>query len=179
LPFALIALIASNAAGAAPGPGLDAGHPRLEVFAGPSSGDEGNLFAGHVGLEFVAAEALGFAVAPQFGIASSDNVDDDQGVIASLDLMLRWYPLRLGRFSTFIEAGPGIQYAGSTSFPASGTHANFRLRAGIGARWQVAERWDVTAGYNWLHMSTGNVLEPNVGHDGPIYTLGAAMRLRR
>ncbi|MEO0973799.1 MAG: acyloxyacyl hydrolase [Pseudomonadota bacterium] len=150
---------------------------KLDTFIVGANGDEGDLVAAHVGLEYTAAPRLGITVAPQLSVSRAQNTQDDTVAIVAADIQLRWYGLRAGRLASFIEAGAGAQYTGQRSFPASGTHFNFRLRAGLGARVAVTPRWEVLSGYNWLHMSNGNALTPNVGHDGPMYFIGATYSL--
>jgi hypothetical protein len=158
---------------------IERGQPRMEGYVMRASGDEGRLAGAHLGMEFVAAERLGVTVTPQIGLARGRNVEDDLSLISSADLQVRWYFLRLSRFGLFVDAGAGIQYSATRSLPASGAHFNFRLRAGVAGRVRLTPRWDLLAGYNWLHMSTANVLIPNVGHDGPMHFVGASYALRR
>jgi hypothetical protein len=172
-----LGLLFSIAAEAQLNPPLETGSPRVEILGVTASGDEGDLRGVLAGAEFVLAERLGVTATPQIGLASAENVDGDDSLITSVDLQLRWYALRVQRLGLFIDAGTGLQYAGNKSFPATGAHINFRLRAGLGARLQLTPRWDVRGGYNWLHMSTANAFTPNVGHDGPMLFLGTSFSL--
>lgn len=151
--------------------------PGAELTVVAGNGDEGDLVGMMAGLEFLAAPRLGVTITPQLGLARGQNVEGDLTLLASTDLQFRWYPLHWGPASVFVEAGGGLQHTGPDSFPAAGSHANFRLRAGTGARLQLSSAISMLVGYNWLHMSNGNLLTPNVGHDGPIYFITISRQL--
>ena len=150
----------------------EAGVWRPESFFAFAYGDEGETYTLHVGAEWNPAESGGFAVAPQLVFGAANNTDDVWSALSGFDLQLRWYQRPIGAWDWFFEAGAGVQYVGPQSYPRSGTHWNGRLRAGVGARYACDDRLDLLMGVGWLHMSNGNALQPNVGHDGPMFYLG-------
>ncbi len=150
---------------------------RPETFFAFNYGDEGETYALHLGAEyFDPADDNNLAIAPQLVFAAANNTDDRWSALTGFDLQLRWYQdTGNDDWSWFLEAGAGIQYVGPQSFPRSGTHWNGRLRAGAGLRYRANDRVDLLAGLGWLHMSNGNALQPNVGHDGPLAFLGISL----
>ena len=162
-------------------PPLDLAQPLLESQWQPESffafayGDEGETYALHVGSEWRGHPNPDFRIAPQLVFAAANNTDDAWSALTGFDLQLRFYQEPVGSLEWFFEIGAGIQYVGPESFPRSGTHLNGRLRAGIGGRYQANDRVDLLAGLGWLHMSNGNALQPNVGHDGPMAYLGVSV----
>jgi hypothetical protein len=144
-----------------------------EMFFAFAYGDEGETYALHVGTEVRPFyDEQDFVVAPQLVFAAANNTDDAWSALTGFDLQLRFYQEPIGNFDWFFEAGAGVQYVGPESYPRSGTHANFRLRAGVGTRYALDDGPDLIAGIGWLHMSNANALQPNVGHDGPMIYLG-------
>ncbi len=152
---------------------LDEPH-RLESFASFAYGDEGEFATAHLGVDLPVGEGP-FSVAPQLVAGAAWNTDDKTVGVYGFDLMGRWHPGGPRRFGVFLEAGAGLQYTGPASLPRTGTHANFRLRAGVGGEVRVADRVDLIAGVGWLHVSNANLLEPNNGHDGPMFYLGVRL----
>lgn len=145
---------------------------RPEAFLAFAYGDEGEVLSAHVGAAYEFDPVNRVEIVPQLGFGVAQNTDDDRPVISSFDLQMRWTPWEHEGWEAFLEWGAGLQYVGPESFPRSGTHANGRLRAGAGVRYFLEERADLIAGVGWLHMSNGNALDPNVGHDGPMFYLG-------
>ena len=147
---------------------------RPEAFVSFAFGDEGQLAAAHVGAERMLDDYPKWGIVPQLGLGPGRNVDEDYTVFTSFDLVLRRYvgEPAPGEWEMFYEAGAGLQYTGPSSFPSDGTHFNGRLRLGFGGRYIIEDRVDLIAGLNWLHMSNGNAIQPNVGHDGPMFYFG-------
>ena len=160
---------------------------RPEAFASFAWGDEGEVFAVHAGAERWLDDIGGWAVAPQLTLGIAQNTDDDRPLLTGFDLQFRRYlgsaglgggsdgsepEASPGGWRWFLEAGAGAQYVGPESLPRRGTHANFRLRGGVGARYDLNDQLGLIAGINWLHMSNANLLPGNNGHDGPMVYLG-------
>ncbi len=152
--------------------------PRLDTFVATGNGDEGEFRGAHVGVEFLAAPRMRVSITPQAGLLWAQNVEGNESLLAALDLQFRWYYLEWEAAALYLEGGGGLQYTTPKSFPATGTHLNGRLRFGAGARIALPAGLRLVGGYNWLHMSNGNALDPNVGHDGPMYYLGLSRSLR-
>jgi hypothetical protein len=152
----------------------DAASPgwRPEAFASFAWGDEGEVVGLHVGAEHWLSEDDRVAIAPQLTLGIAQNTDDDRPLLTGFDLQFRWYRWEARGWDIFLEAGAGVQYVGPESFPRRGTHANGRLRGGVGARYALDGRFDLLAGINWLHMSNANLLPKNNGHDGPMVYFG-------
>ncbi len=163
---------------APPPPMLDAEPVRWrpEAFIAFAYGDEGEVLAAHVGAAYEFDPVNRVEVVPQLGFGVAQNTDDDRPMISSFDLQMRWTAWERDGWEGFLEWGGGLQYVGPESFPRSGTHANGRLRAGAGVRYFLEDRADLIAGVGWLHMSNANVLDVNVGHDGPMFYLGLTWR---
>ncbi|MBB6430373.1 acyloxyacyl hydrolase [Algisphaera agarilytica] len=149
---------------------------RPESFVSFAYGDEGGAVQAHVGASYEFDPVNRVEVVPQLGFGVAQNTDQDRPWITSFDLQMRWTPWEYDGWEAFLEWGAGLQYVGPESMPRSGTHANGRLRAGVGIRYDLEERMDLLAGAGWLHMSNGNALQPNVGHDGPMFYLGLSWR---
>ena len=154
---------------------------RPEAFVSFAFGDEGQLASAHVGAERMLDDFPKWGIVPQLGLGPGRNVDEDYTVFTSFDLVLRRYvgEPAPGEWEMFYEAGAGLQYTGPSSFPSDGTHFNGRLRLGFGGRYVVEDRVDLIAGLNWLHMSNGNAIQPNVGHDGPMFYFRRAVGVLR
>lgn len=163
-----------------PGERIDSGPAsspwRPEAFVAFATGDEGEVLAAHVGAAYLFDPVNRVEVVPQLGFGVAQNTDDDRPLISSFDLQFRWTKWERDGWEVFFEGGGGLQYVGPESFPRSGTHFNGRLRAGVGARYELEERFEFIGGINWLHMSNGNALPNNVGHDGPMFFLGLTWR---
>ncbi|MEM6853844.1 MAG: acyloxyacyl hydrolase [Planctomycetota bacterium] len=149
---------------------------RPEAFLSFAYGDEGEVLAAHVGAAYEFDPVNRVEVVPQLGVGVAQNTDDDRPAITFFDLQMRWTAWEYEGWEAFLEWGAGLQYVGPESFPRSGTHANGRLRAGAGVRYFLEDRADLIAGVGWLHMSNANVLDVNVGHDGPMFYLGFTWR---
>ncbi|MEM9419599.1 MAG: acyloxyacyl hydrolase [Planctomycetota bacterium] len=149
---------------------------RPESFVSFAYGDEGGAVQAHIGASYEFDPIYRVEVVPQLGFGVAQNTDQDRPLITSFDLQMRWTPWEYDGWEAFLEWGAGLQYVGPESMPRSGTHANGRLRAGVGIRYYLEERMDLLAGAGWLHMSNGNALQPNVGHDGPMFYLGLSWR---
>lgn len=145
---------------------------RPEAFASFAWGDEGEVVGLHVGAERWLDQDESIAVVPQLTLGIAQNTDDDRPLLTGFDLQFRWYHWEVRGWDVFFEAGAGLQYVGPESLPRRGTHANFRLRGGIGGRYTVDDQLDIIAGLNWLHMSNANLLPGNNGHDGPMIYFG-------
>ena len=151
--------------------------PTYELFFAANHGDEGESYAVHLGCLHPVTADSDWSWNPQLLLGGTQNTAEEPSAIAGFDLMLRWTPGQsepdpADRFDWFVELGAGVQYTGPESFPQFGTHANGRLRAGLGATWQAGDDTYLVAGLGWLHMSNGNVFDVNVGHDGPMGYLG-------
>ncbi len=145
---------------------------RTEKFMSFAYGDEGELYTAHFGWEKRFGSSEQYAIAPQFALALAENTDDEIVLVNAFDLVLRQYVYQAEDLGMFLEIAGGLQYTGPESYPRSGTHANFRLRGGAGMNYRLDENLDLLAGVNWFHISNANVLDPNVGHDGPMLYLG-------
>lgn len=149
---------------------------RPEAFLAFAYGDEGEVLSAHFGAAYEFDPVNRVEVVPQLGLGVAQNTDDDLPFISSFDLQMRWTGWERDGWEIFLEWGAGLQYVGPESFPRSGTHLNGRLRAGAGIRYFLEDRTDLIAGVGWLHMSNANVLDVNVGHDGPMFYLGWTWR---
>ena len=149
----------------------------VEAFFAANHGDEGESYAFHLGALWPTADDSDWSWNPQLLIGATQNTAEQVSAIKGFDLMLRWTPgvgddEPADGLAWFLEIGAGIQYVGPESFPQFGTHLNGRLRGGFGGRFDLDDTSELLLGVNWLHMSNGNALQPNVGHDGPMLYLG-------
>ena len=147
----------------------------LELYPAFAYGDEGEFATLSVGVDrrFTGTH---FSIAPQLVLGAARNTDEETVGVYGFDLMGRYHftePLSAASpLGVYLEAGAGLQYTGPTSLPRTGTHFNFRLRAGAGAAYRLTDRCALLGGVNWFHVSNGNLLTPNNGHDGPLFYLG-------
>lgn len=90
---------------------------------------------------------------------------------------LRWHlPEFVGPFTPKIVMEIGV-HAATRPFPASGTHANFKLITGLEWTWYSRDRrTEWSAGVVWPHFSNANVLSRNSGYDGLVLRLGRSIR---
>ena len=150
----------------------------LEVYPAFAYGDEGEFATLSVGVDRRLHDT-GFSIAPQLVLGAARNTDEETVGVYGFDLMGRYHftePLSAASpLGVYLEAGAGLQYTGPTSLPRTGTHLNFRLRAGAGAAYRLTDRCALLGGVNWFHVSNGNLLTPNNGHDGPLFYLGLRM----
>ncbi len=154
-------------------PAADAAAPwPLEIFTAAGYGDEGDVYAVHIGTELPFLPERDITLAPQLVLGSVRNTDGAHSLLTAFDLMGRWQFWERPDRRLYLEAGAGAQYTGSESFPRRGTHFNFRLRAGIGGEMALDHRLRLHAGVGWLHVSNAGLLSPNNGHDGPMFFLG-------
>lgn len=78
--------------------------------------------------------------------------------------LLRVAPLQFGRVSLGAEmVGAIVLY--STRFPPGGDIYNFTWRFGAAAGYRVSERWRLSVGARWMHVSNGQGL----GAQNPSY----------
>ena len=147
----------------------------FELYPAFATGDEGEFYTLSLGIDHRPADSP-FSISPQLVLGAATNTDDDTVAVLGFDLMGRYHltppPTADAPLAFFVEAGAGVQYTGPTSLPRTGTHANFRLRAGLGGAYRLSPRHALLAGVNLFHVSNANLLEPNNGHDGPFFYLG-------
>ena len=144
----------------------------VEAFGAAGVGDgDGSLYTGHLSVTWFFADGLGVAAQPFAGYIDGEF---DDTAVAGLDVLLRWFPVREKSWALFLEGGSGAHYAFPDSFPDGGSHFNFRPMAGLGV---LAQLGPVTAsaGARYLHISNGNITQPNQGWDGFLLHAGLAI----
>lgn len=154
--------------------GAAAGEHRVGAFASALfEDDHGEIYTLHLDYEYFLRNDLALAFQPLFGIYVGDVAD---GYLAGLDLFLKWYFARAGALAFFAEVGGGGQFAFPESFPARGSHYNFRFNIGPGARLHVTDSVDVVFGARYTHMSNAYLFHPNEGYDGLTVYSGFTVR---
>ena len=147
----------------------------FEVYPSFAYGDEGEFLTLSAGIDYRPPQS-NFSIAPQLVLGAARNTDEVDVGVFGFDLMGRYHltkpPTAAAPLGLYLEAGAGLQYTGPESFPRTGTHFNFRLRGGVGVSYRLNDCGGLLAGVNWFHVSNGNLLTPNNGHDGPLFYLG-------
>ena len=159
-------------------PGTDPfaqGRWTLQLYgSGTSSKNTDGLYSGHVGVGYhfrdgisINAEFVGSAIQMQ-------NTKHDAGgdsASGAFDLILRWHFLRGDGWSIFGDVGGGVMES-MESFPANGSHFNFRPQAGLGATLRITDDCYLMGGVKWLHVSNANLRERNPGFDSAMFYMG-------
>lgn len=106
--------------------------------------------------------------------ATKSNRDDliggDDGYAGGFDIMLHQQAFMRRRFSLYLDAGGGFQYA-DDDFPSDSAY-NFRLLIGCGGTLNFTPRVRLMGGVRWLHFSNSHTTEHNNGLDAPQVYLG-------
>ena len=90
----------------------------------------------------------------------------------ALDVVVRWHFLRGDGWSIYAEGGGVMESA--ESFPAAGTHFNFRPQFGMGATLRLTPDVYLMGGAKLFHISNAGIGGPehNPGFDSFMYYLG-------
>ena len=118
------------------------------------SGDDGNVYLGHVGggYYFLDGHAINGELA--FGEIDGDGGAEDSAVVA-VELMVRSHWIRRDNWSFYVDVGAGIIW-GENEFPDGGTDWNFTPQAGLGLTVELSESAHLMAGARWYHISNAN-----------------------
>jgi len=77
-------------------------------------------------------------------------------------IMFRWTFRQYRAIQPFVDAAAGMIVT-NRDVPENTTRLNFAEHAGVGARFRVAERWAVVAGYRLHHVSNNGTAARNPG----------------
>jgi len=156
------------------------GHWTLQLYgSGTYSQSNDRLYGGHVGVGYhfldgvsVNAELGGEFVHSQDSSGTLGGTGGNTGAV-ELDVIFRWHILRGDNWSLFVDGGAGIMESGE-SFPAQGTHFNFRPQVGLGATLRLTNDLYLIGGAKLLHISNAGLGGEghNPGVDSLMYYLG-------
>ncbi len=138
--------------------------------------NSGNIYGLSSGAGFFFHDQLSFSMLGIMGYNAVRDDDRNSGYIG-FDLVPRWHYLHLDRLRCYLEGGAGLQYAIPRSFPGGGSHFNFRLQAGTGAMYRITNDLHLLGGARYMHISNGNLADPNMGWDGVVGYLGILIAL--
>ena len=153
----------------------------FELYPAFATGDEGEFYTLSLGVDHRPADSP-FSISPQLVLGGATNTDDDTVARPRLrpDGAATTSPRPLPPTPpspSSSKPARAFSTPAPTSLPRTGTHANFRLRAGLGAAYRLSPRHALLGGVNLFHVSNANLLEPNNGHDGPLFYLGLRPRV--
>jgi hypothetical protein len=150
-----------------------AGDLHTGAFGSFTFADEhGTVTALHGNLEWFAFDRFALAAQPFIGYVDGSGDRDNAGLVG-FDLLMKWYALSGRNWAIFGEGGAGVQYSFTASFPAEGSHINFRPQVGFGGVMHLADNLDLFAGVRYIHMSNAHVNSPNRAFDGVLASFGA------
>lgn len=162
---------------AAAGDAFAQGSWTLHSYGSAAFGDEaGEVYAGHVGVGYHFFDGVSVNLELVGGTMDIDSARGSSGGDAGfggLDLLFRWHFLRGDGWSLYADAGAGLMQSGE-SYPADGTHFNFRPQAGVGGTLRLADNLLLMGGARWLHVSNGYTHgeENNPGADSAMVYAG-------
>ena len=90
-------------------------------------------------------------------------------------LMLKYNFLSFGRWMPFWDGGAGMLWSDlAPRIPEQSKKFNFVLQTGPGVSYFVSERWAITTGLRFHHISNAGLGERNVGLNAWLFTLGVS-----
>lgn len=189
LAFLLAAMPVSAQETAAPLRAIyDEGCWTLQGYASASVGDEaGEVYQVRIGGERHWAHGMALEISGVVGVFDGDDdlvktEGDDDGELAGVDVIFRWYFHRKENWALYTDAGLGVVWF-SHEFPAAGgTSCNFEPQIGMGFTHRVGSKMWFFAGARWQHISNNNMIgdddEKNVGYDGAMPYFGFSWLLQ-
>jgi hypothetical protein len=126
----------------------------LAYGSGSFSGDDGDVYLGHVGVGYYFLDGHAINAELAFGGIDGDSGAEDSAAVA-VELMVRSHWIRRDRWSLYVDAGAGIIWT-ENEFPAGGTDWNFTPQAGVGLTVELSESSHLMAGTRWYHISNAN-----------------------
>jgi hypothetical protein len=123
-------------------------------YAVPVLGDSEHYFSSAVAYGYYFTR--GVAVVPQ---VRGHFVDTEQADAVGTDfsLLVRWQVWEQGRWSVYIDGGPGLSYFDHRIPPPDGTRFNFVLQGGLGTAYRLGENLFLIVGAELLHFSNAGL----------------------
>ncbi len=151
----------------------------FQTYGSAALGDTaGELYTGHVGVGYHFFDDVSVNVDLALGymdIADRGGSSGGESVFGGVDVLFRGHFWRGRGWSLYAEGGGGLMQS-NESYPAHGTHFNFRTHIGMGATVQLADNLLLMGGARWLHVSNGYLLgDDNPGADMAMLYLGVMM----
>jgi len=90
-------------------------------------------------------------------------------------LVLKYNFLSFGRWMPFWDGGAGMLWTDlAPRIPEQSTQFNFILQTGPGVSYFVSEKWAITAGFRFHHISNSGIGERNIGLNAWLLNLGVS-----
>lgn len=143
-----------------------------------SSGDD-RVYGGHVGIGYHILDGVSLNADLGGNFLTMDDSNNPPATGGdsfggTLDLLVRWHFLRGDGWSIFAEGGCGLMES-AESFPAAGTHFNFRPQFGMGVTLKITPEVHLMGGARLLHISNAGINADsghNPGYDSGMFYLG-------
>jgi hypothetical protein len=148
----------------------------FQTYGSGGFGDEaGELYSGHIGVGYHFLDDVSVNVDLMFGyadIAGRGGASGGEAVFGGLDMLFRWHFWRGEGWSVYVDGGAGLMQSGQ-SYPAHGSHFNFRPQMGMGATLRLTDHMLLMGGARWLHVSNADLPSgDNPGADMAMVYLG-------
>ena len=149
------------------------GHQKWQTYVSAAGFDpgKGEMYAVHLGYGYFFMDDISVNIDVMGGYIRSGI--DDNGVAAGLDVIFRDHLIKGhdNLWSLYLELGSGLQQQ-STYF-AGNRKFNFRLIAGGGTTFRVAENARLMVGTRYLHISDAGIDGGGGGFDGLQFYAGS------
>ncbi|MBI2879594.1 MAG: acyloxyacyl hydrolase, partial [Candidatus Rokubacteria bacterium] len=89
-----------------------------------------------------------------------------------LSALARWI-FATGTFLPYVEGGVGVM-GGDLDLRRTNCNVNFVVQGGVGGLVFLGERWALTGGYRFQHVSNANICSQNLGINSSLFTLGVS-----
>jgi len=92
---------------------------------------------------------------------------------AGLSALARWIFATGTAFLPYVEGGVGV-IGGDLDLRQTNCDVNFVLEGGVGGLVFLGERWALTGGYRFQHVSNADICSQNLGINSSLFTLGVS-----
>jgi len=183
---AVLALVADPALAQQPREGLRAGMKELTLAGGYTTSHDIPSGAGPTVRSVLVMPHLGYVLTDPLGSGPLKGnlevvgepfvqlfTDPDDRAAVGASALLRWIFATGTSVLPYVEGGVGIM-GGDLDLRQTNCGVNFVLEGGAGGLVFLGERWALTGGYRFQHVSNANICSRNLGINSSLFTLGVS-----